>query len=257
MRKSVPATRRTPSPWLRLASGVVPSSVELLQVGAPHADAAVEQREQDVGAAIERRAAARDGAAGQGSAAAGAEQQPKVGCGERPAGRADLQIAGRQGRSRSARSPLPAAVDRRGEVGAGRLDRRKHVCIVAAAPQIDATTAPFVSTTLKSVRGQVRRRRRGSRPRARALGASALKPLASMTFALAPPASHANSMPDSVSDLAADPISWRVRQRETHVARLVQRVAAQAADDHVRTGAAGDHVVTRAARSACWPGRCR
>ena len=47
-------------------------------------------------------------------------------------------------------------------------------------------------------------------------------------------------------DLGADR-QLAVRQRETRVTRLVQRVAAQAAVDDVRAGPAGDHVVTRAA----------
>ena len=78
---------------------------------------------------------------------------------------------------------------------------------VAAEPRSTATELPLRSTTLKSVPVTVRTPAPWFSVVSAVLNASALKPLASIRFALAPPTSQARSMPDSAS-FSEPTVSW-------------------------------------------------
>ena len=216
-----------------------------MRVGSPQAGAVVEQREQDRGTAIERCAAAGHGSSGQLGAAGGAEQQAKVGRGERCAIRCDLQQA-EPGAGIGQLDCHAGAVDRRGNAGRGQMDRRKDLSQGRGRADVnrhdDATPERDIEVRASDradASPMVQHRERGAwRQCVEATGVDHVRAGA----ADEPGELH----PRQRIDLEANR-QLAVRQRETRVARLVQRVAAQATVDRVCPGAAGDHVVARAA----------
>ena len=215
-----------------------------MQVGGSDAATAIEQRQQNAGAAVQRRAAAGDGAAAQAGGRPG-DIEPQIG-GQRRDGRA-LDRGRCAGGVRIAQvDPRSVAIQRRGEAGrAGRLDGVENVQDRLGARQVDTDLGAVVEQDLEVVGSHVDasaavqgRECRAGRQRVEATGIHQV--------AAGPADEPCPFDARQRIGLTADR-QLAVGEDEISVPRFVHRVAAQAAVDQVGAQAAGDRVVTRAA----------
>ena len=205
MRKSVPARRRTPSPWLRLASDVVPSnlkpctSVVLMPIPPLSSDSRTLAPPSSVapppGTARPLRPAVEPVTSSPRSAASEETDDPWT-----------LVVAPVAFESpKLIPVPLPFSVAVRRDGLAAWMALRTSRMVLALVRLI-LTWVPSLSRILRSLADTLTPAPRFSAVSA-VLEASALKPLAFIRLPPAPPTSHARSMPDSEST-SAPIVNW-------------------------------------------------